>query len=312
MTTTQGSTTTVVPVATPPRARRHRRRDATGLLYVTPFFVLFALFFVWPTIYGLYLSFTDRNLASAAGPALVGFANYLEAFGDPLMWKSLGNTLWFTVLTTVPLVVLALAVALLINMNLRGVWFWRLSVFMPYLFASTVVSLIWVWLLNPDLGLVNALLGTLHIHGPAWLQTEGPAMNGVAIATVWWTIGFNFLLYLSALQNIPVTLYEAAAMDGASRWRQVRSITLPLLGRTTALVIALQILASVKVFDQIYQMTSGGPNNSTRSILEYVYDEGFSNYRLGYASAISYIFFAIILVLSVAQFSIFSRRGTTK
>ncbi|RKR75298.1 carbohydrate ABC transporter permease [Frondihabitans australicus] len=289
---------------------RKSRSTSANLLYVLPFFVLFAVFFAWPTVYGLYLSFTDRNLAAAKGPSLVGFANYLEAFSDPSMWSSLANTLWFTVITTIPLVILALVVALLINMNLRGTWFWRLSVFMPYLFASTVVSLIWVWLFDPNLGLVNTLLSHLGITGPAWLQDPGTAMSGVAVATVWWTIGFNFLLYLSALQNIPQQLYEAAAVDGATKWRQVRSITLPLLGRTTGLVVALQILASLKVFDQIYQMTGGGPNGATRSILEYVYDTGFSNYRLGYASAISYVFFAIILILSIAQFSIFNRRGS--
>jgi ABC-type sugar transport system permease subunit len=278
-------------------------------VYVAPFVVLFVLFLVWPTLYGLYLSFTDRNLASGAVPALVGLSNYAAALQDPLVWRTLGNTLWFTVLTTVPLVILSLAVALLININLRGKWFWRLSIFMPYLLASTVVSLIWVWLFNPDLGLINAALSTLHVTGAAWLQDPSTAMIAVVIATIWWTIGFNFLLYLAALQNIPVNLYEAAAVDGASRWRQLFSITLPLLGRTTGLIVALQALASIKVFDQIYQMTGGGPNDSTRSVLEYVYDAGFSNYRLGYASAISYIFFAIVLILSLIQFRIFSRRS---
>lgn len=279
-----------------------------GLLYVAPFFVLFALFLVWPTVYGLYLSFTDRNLAGASSPDLIGLANYAEAFADPLMWRTLGNTLWFTVLTTIPLVVISLAVAMLVNMRLKGQWLWRLSVFMPYLLASTVVSQVWVWLFNPDLGAFNTVLGFFGITGPTWLQDPNTAMFGVVVATVWWTLGFNFLLYLAALQNIPDSVLEAASVDGANGWRKTVSIVLPLMNRTTVLVIALQVLASVKVFDQIYQMTGGGPENSTRSILQLVYDMGFSNYRLGYASAISYIFFAIVVILSLVQLRLFSRK----
>ncbi|WP_020578229.1 carbohydrate ABC transporter permease [Actinopolymorpha alba] len=292
------------------RQRRwHRNRQPIGLLYVAPFAVLFAMFLVWPTIYGFYLSFTDRNLAGASAPSFVGLANYLEAFADQVVWRSMGNTVWFTVLTTIPLVILPLVVALLVNLNLRGQWFWRLAIFMPFLLASTVVSQIFTWLFNPDLGLINAALGSIGMTGPAWLQDPKTAMTAVVIATVWWTIGFNFLLFLAALQNIPAQIYEAASVDGASAWRQVFLITLPLIRRTVLLVVALQVLASIKVFDQIYQMTGGGPANSTRAILMYVYDTGFSNYRLGYASAISYIFFVIVVVLSLVQVRFFSRKA---
>ncbi|ACQ80515.1 binding-protein-dependent transport systems inner membrane component [Beutenbergia cavernae DSM 12333] len=293
------------------RTRRPLRRHPLGLLYVAPFVVLFAMFLVWPTIYGLWLSLTDRNLAGVDPAAFIGLANYAEAFADPVMWRSLGNTVWFTVLTTVPLVVLPLAFALLVNLKVRGQWLWRLAIFMPFLLASTVVSQICVWLLNPDLGLINATLARIGITGPAWLQDPSTAMYAVVMATVWWTVGFNFLLYLTSVQAIPAQIFEAAAVDGASGWRQLVSITLPLLRRTTALVVALQVLASIKVFDQIYQMTGGGPENSTRAILMYVYDTGFSSYRLGYASAISYIFFAIVVVLSLAQFRLFARRSAS-
>jgi len=302
------TTSSLTPRSSTPRSARPRR-SISGLLYIAPFFVLFGFFLAWPTVYGLYLSFTDRNLAGSAAAQLVGFANYVEAFGDSLMWRTLGNTLLFTVGSTIPLVIVALALALLVNLKLKGQWLWRLSFFMPYLLASTVVSLIWIWLFNPDLGAVNAVLGAVGIQGPAWLQDPQTAMAAVIIATVWWTVGFNFLLYISGMQNIPEQVYEAASVDGASGWRQLFSITLPLLGRTTALVVALQVLASIKVFDQIYQMTSGGPADSTRTILEYVYDAGFSNYRLGYASAISYIFFLVVIILSLVQLRIFSRKA---
>ncbi|MEV0384814.1 sugar ABC transporter permease [Nonomuraea sp. NPDC050643] len=291
-----------------PKTRTRVRGGRIGLLYVLPFFVSFALFLLWPTVYGIWMSFTDRDLAAGTEPKMVGLANYAEALTDPMVWTTFGNTLLFTVLTTIPLVVLALVAALLVNMGLPGQWVWRMSFFLPYLLASTVVSLFWKWLYNPELGLINAVFGFFGAEGEKWLQDPDTAMAAIAITTTWWTLGFNFLLYLAALQNIPSTVYEAASIDGAGKWRQLFSITLPLLRNTTMLILVLQVLASLKVFDQIYQMTSGGPDDSTRSILMYVFDSGFTGYRLGYASAISYVFFAIILVLSLLQLR-FARRS---
>ncbi|GAA1687549.1 sugar ABC transporter permease [Nonomuraea maheshkhaliensis] len=283
-------------------------RSRGGLLYVLPFFAAFTLFLLWPLVYGLWMSFTDRDLAAGASPRVVGFANYAEALTDPMVWTTFGNTVLFTVMTTIPLVVLALAAALLVNMGLPGQWVWRMAFFLPYLLASTVVSLFWEWIYNPELGLINAVLGVFGIEGQSWLQDPDFAMAAIAVATTWWTLGFNFLLYLAALQNIPATVYEAASIDGAGKWRQLFSVTLPLLRNITMLILVLQVLASLKVFDQIYQMTAGGPDDSTRSILMYVYDTGFTGYRLGYASAISYVFFAIILILSLLQLR-FARRS---
>ncbi|MEV0614651.1 sugar ABC transporter permease [Nonomuraea sp. NPDC050404] len=292
-----------------PTTRSERpRKGRIGLLYVTPFLVSFALFLLWPIVYGVWMSFTDRDLAAGADPEFVGLANYAEALTDPMVWTTFGNTVLFTVLTTIPLVVLSLVAALLVNMGLPGQWVWRMAFFLPYLLASTVVSLFWEWLYNPELGLINTVLGMFGIEGKSWLQDPATAMGAIALTTTWWTLGFNFLLYLAALQNIPATVYEAASIDGAGKWRQLFSITLPLLRNTTVLILILQLLASLKVFDQIYQMTAGGPDDSTRSILMYVFDTGFTNYRLGYASAISYVFFAIILILSLLQFK-FARRS---
>ncbi|GAB2961432.1 carbohydrate ABC transporter permease [Nonomuraea fastidiosa] len=283
-------------------------RSKVGLLWVAPFFVFFVLFLVWPTVYGFWMSFTNRDLAAGGQPDIVGLSNYAEALTDPMVWKTFGNTVLFTVLTTIPLVVVALAAALLVNMGLPGQWVWRMSFFLPYLLASTVVSKFWGWLYNPELGLINTVLGRLGFENQAWLQDPDTAMPAIAATTTWWTLGFNFLLYLAALQNIPATVYEAAAIDGAGKWRQLFSITLPLLRNITGLILVLQVLASLKVFDQIYQMTGGGPDDSTRSILMYIFDSGFTGYRLGYASAISYVFFAIILVLSLLQLR-FARRS---
>ena len=296
------------PPPTTAAGRRSISASSGGFWFTVPFLVFFAAFLVYPVVYGLYLAFTDATLAGGGGFAGVG--NFAEALGDPLVWQTLGNTVFFTIGSTIPLVLLPLAMALLVHLGLPGQWLWRLAFFAPYLLPVTVVSLIWVWILQPELGLVNDYLAAVGIGPIPWLQQESTAMWGIIAATVWWTAGFNFLLYLAALQNIPGHIYEASAIDGAGPWRQLRSITLPLLNPTTVLVLVLQVLASLKVFDQIYQMTlaTGGPNGSTRSILMYVYETGFTSYRLGYASAIANIFFLIIVVLSLAQLRLFNRK----
>jgi multiple sugar transport system permease protein/raffinose/stachyose/melibiose transport system permease protein len=287
--------------------RKKFRENGLGWLFVSPFLLVFVLFLVWPVIYGFVLSLTGQSLTGANG-GFIGLTNYIEAFSDSDMWKSLGNTVVFTLGSTIPLVLVALILALLVNLGLPGQWLWRLAFFMPYLLASTVVSLFWIWMYNPQLGFVNDALAKIGITGPAWLNDQATAMTAIVVATVWWTVGFNFLLYLAALQNIPEQQFEAAALDGAGKWRQLFSITIPQLGPTTALIVILQVLASLKVFDQVYQMTAGGPAGSTRTILEYVFEAGFTGYRLGYSSAISYIFFALIIIISLLQFRFVSRK----
>lgn len=306
MTTAAQTAATAAPTRTA-KARSPRSGDRiAGWAFVAPFLVFFVAFMIWPMIHGFYLSFTDISLTGAGGN-LVGLANYSEAFADGDMWRSLGNTAWFTLLSTLPLVVIALVMAVLVEQGLPGQWLWRLSFFMPYLLASTVVSQIWVWIFNPQLGIANAVLNLFGLEGVAWLQEPQTAMIGVVIATVWWTIGFNFLLYLAAIQNIPAQQYEAAAIDGAGKLRQFWSITMPQLLPTTFLIVMLQVLASLKLFDQVYQMTGGGPGGATRSILQYVYEVGFTGYRFGYSAAISYVFFAIIIIVSVIQFRVTRR-----
>lgn len=279
-----------------------------GWPFVVPFLVFFVLFLVVPLAFGLWMSLTDSSLTGHGDSTFAGLDNYTEAFGDSEVWQSLGNTAWFTVLSSVPLVLFALVMALLVHTGLPGQWIWRLSFFAPYLLPVAVVTQVWGMLYQPELGLFNTMLKAVGIDGIGWLVEEKYAMWSVALLTLWWTVGFNFLLYLAALQSVPDHLYEAAALDGAGAWRRLWSITLPQLRRTTGLIAVLQVLASLKVFDQIYLLTKGGPAGSTRPILEYIYDTGFTNYRLGYASAVSYVFFAVVLILSLAQLKLFSRR----
>jgi multiple sugar transport system permease protein len=307
-TATQVTQPSSAPPSPAAAGRAVRRGSNGGFWFTVPFLVAFGAFLVYPVVYGLYLAFTSATLAGT-NERFVGLGNFGEALTDPIVWDTLFNTFLFTIFSTVPLVVIPLVMAVLVNLGLPGQWLWRLAFFAPFLLPVTVVSLIWIWIFQPELGLLNDYLGLVGIDPIPWLQQESTALWGVVIATVWWTSGFNFLLYLAALQNIPGHIYEAASIDGASPWRRFRSITLPLLNPTTVLVLVLQLLASLKVFDQIYQMTpGGGPDASTRSILLYVYEQGFSSYRLGYASAIANIFFLIIVVISVAQLRLTNRR----
>lgn len=276
--------------------------------FALPYMILFVLFLIVPIVWGLWMSFTDQSLAST-NSGFVGIDNYLEAFTSPDMYSSLLNTLFFTLISSIPLVILSFVLAYLVVTGLPGQWLWRLTFFAPYLLPVSVVTAMWGVMFANDFGFLNGILAHLGIDQIGWLSDKQIAMWSIALTTVWWTIGFNFLLYLSALQNIPDTVYEAAQVDGAGAWRRLRSVTLPMMRPTTVLIVLLQILASLKVFDQIFLMTAGGPDGATRSIIQYIYDQGFSGYRVGYASAVSYIFFAMIVVVSLIQVAITKRNA---
>ena len=284
--------------AAPTARQRSRGDERKALLFLAPFMILYLPFVIFPTIYALVMSFFHGSLVQAGIGEFAGFANYAEALQSDAFWESLWHTVLFTLLTTPPLVILGFIFALLADRARRGRWFFRFAFFAPYVLPSAVMSLIWVWIYTPAIGIADSWLDRLSITPFGWLGNPDYAMVSVAIATVWWTLGFNFVLYLAGLQDVPRELYEAAAIDGAGPFQQIIRITIPLLARTTTLVVVLQIIASLKVFDQIYIMTSGGPNFSTRPALQYIYDEAFSTFRIGYGSAVSMLFFLVVLAVS--------------
>ncbi|CAM5550032.1 carbohydrate ABC transporter permease [Streptomyces pilosus] len=269
-----------------------------GVWFTAPFLVLFALFVIWPLLRGLYLSLTDANI-SGDGTSFIGLDNYTEALDDPLVWESLGHSAYFTLLVVPCITVLAFLLAMLAHHIERGKWLWRLCFFMPFLLPSTVAANLWQWLFNPGTGMINHVFG---LETP-WLTDKSYAMPAIVITTLWWTVGFSFLLYLAALQGIPAHLYEAAELDGANAWHRVVHITLPMLRHVTGLVVALQILASLQVFDQavVIQDFGPGPEGSTRTFVQYTLEQGFTSYRVGYASAVSIIFFVIIAAVALAR-----------
>src|SRR5918997_1007697 len=279
------------------------RTDLAGYLFVAPFLLAYAAFLIFPVLLGLGMSLYNASLV-AADSQFLGLANYRELFGDPDFWSSLWHTILFTLLSTPPLVILAFVFALLANRAIPARWFFRLSFFAPWVLPSSVIALIWIWLYQPGFGLINSYLVMLGLPEVSWLSDPNVAMISVVIATVWWQLGFSFVLYLAGLQEIPRELYDAAAVDGASPLVRTRFITIPLLRRTTILVVALNVLGSLNVFDQIYIMaTEGGLDyGSTRTLIVYVYEQGFTLYRVGFAAAMTYVFFLLVLVVSIGQF----------
>lgn len=280
-----------------PRSRRRKLlmwRDAA--LLVTPFMLLYLVFFIFPTLRVFQLSFTDAPLIG--GGNFVGLANYKRLMGDFLFWKSLKNTGYFVLLTVIPNTLIGLMFALMV-VRLKRLRSWVLAAFfLPNMLTVSVVTIIWQWILDSQFGVFNLLLGTKFavFSSPDW------AMPMIAFITIWWTVGFNMLLFIAGLQAIPKEYYEAASIDGATGNQVFFGITWPLLWPITALVLTLQLIAQLKIFDQVWLTTRGGPFNSTIVMLQFVYREAFQNFRGGYASAISIVLFLIIMVASILQF----------
>jgi multiple sugar transport system permease protein len=312
-TTATPATRAAAPVRRPPSSSDARPGEARpAWLMIAPFGIFFILFLVWPVIYMFITSLFNTTIVRPGLGTFAGFGNYVEMLTLPLFWQSLWHTLLFTVITTIPLVILAFVLAVLANRVLRAQWFFRLAFFVPFILPSAAIALIWVFIYSPTTGLWNSVQGALGADTPnPVLGTPNLALLGVAVTTVWWTIGFNFVLYLAGLQEIPRELYEAGAVDGASEWQQIRMISIPLLRRTTTLVILLQIIASLKIFDQVYLMTAGGPGTASQVVLGLVADTAFTNYRVGAGSAASVLLLIVILMVTGGR-QLWERRQTRR
>ncbi|HAA9739235.1 TPA_asm: ABC transporter permease subunit [Listeria monocytogenes] len=276
-------------------AQIHQQRMA--YLFIALPVLLLAIFMILPIGMALFVSFTDYDIVNS--PNWIGFDNYIKMFRDPYFLISLKNTIIYTALF-VPLGLAAsLGAAILINMNKKGASLFRTFFYVPVLCSTVATATIWYWLLNPQYGLINRVLGWFGINGPAWLYDSNWAMFAIVMMSVWMTFGTNMMIFLAGLQGIPANLYEASKIEGASRWKTFRYVTWPSLSRTTFLVTTMLIINAFQVFDQAYVLTKGGPGNSTITLVYYIYNEGFGGLKMGYASAISFVLFLIILVFSI-------------
>ncbi len=264
-----------------------------------------------------------RRGALRLGPALAGAVVVVALFGgvlglhpgpggrwyDGMFWRSFGNTLQFVALSSPLIIGLGLALALALNGAGRLTAVLRTMFFAPYVLSVAVVTLIWAFLLSPSLGLIGAAMGALGQDPINWLGSTTWAMPAIVVTTMWWTVGFNLVLFLAGLQDIDPSQYEAAAIDGAGAWQRFRFVTVPGLRRTFLLVGVLQVVASFQIFGQVFIMTRGGPSGSTRVAIQHIFEAGFRDYQLGYASAMSTFLFLVMAAISAVQFVLLRDRG---
>ena len=291
-----------------------RAGRATPYLFLAPFLLLFVGFVLLPAVYGLWISLFDYNYLLPGKP-FVGLQNYIDLFSPGTrdsanFWKSMEATGIFTVLSVPFLLVVPLGVALLLNRAFPGRTFFRAAFFAPYVLGVAVIGVLWRFILEPTIGVVNYYLGLLHLPQPAWTTSEPWVWVMLVGVTVWWTLGFNSIIYLAGLQDIPGDLYEAASVDGASKWQQFRYVTLPGLRPVLLFVLTVTLLASANMFGQAYIMTQGAPNNDTRTAIMYIAESGLRQNRQGAAAAMGYILAAVLVLISIANFRLFRNDGS--
>ena len=290
-----------------PRRPRRSRRSMLALLFLAPALVVLGAFVAWPMLSAFRLSFTDSS--GFGRESWVGLDNYARVFTDPAVLRALGNTALYAALFTPTAVIVALVLALALNhprLPLRGAF--RTALFLPFVVSLAVAAFAWSYLLDPQIGLLNYWLRGVGIQLGNVLQDPALAMPTVALVAVWKTFGFYMVIFIAGLQEIPASLREAAVVDGANAWQRLVHITLPMLSNTFAFVLIVALIAALQAFDQIYVMTGGGPFGSTQTIVMEIYESGFRELELGFASALSYVLLAITLLLSLVQFVFFGRR----
>ena len=294
-------------------SRRSWRARHPGLLqwlealpYLLPTLIGFFVFILGPVVVSFLLGFTEWDLLTP--PQWIGLGNYRAMlFETPLFWTTLRNALYYTLLFVPGAVILPLFVAVLMNQQLRGVTFYRSIYFLPVVTSTVAVALVWQWLYNPEFGPINYVLKLVGIKGPAWIASPEWAMPALVVMSIWQVVGYNMVIYLAGLQGIPEEFYEAAAIDGATGWRQFLHITVPLISPTTFFILIVSIIGSLQVFEQTYILTQGGPAYATLTIAYYIYQQAFQFFHMGFGAALSYVLFVIILLITLIQFRVQKR-----
>jgi multiple sugar transport system permease protein len=282
-------------------------------LFILPHLIFFLGFLAYPFFRGIYISLFRYDVLRPENRPFVGLENYTNLltnrssiqFSD--FWRALSNTAEFVLYSVPPLVIVALILAVLLNSNFRGRNLFRGLYFAPYALSVTVAAVLWRWMFEQQSGLINAYITRIGLPSIAWLSSMPWAWVAIVICTVWWTIGFNTVIFLSALQEIPDSLYEAASIDGANTSQQFFGITVPMLRPVLIFVITTTLLASANLFGQPYLMTAGGPTQQTEPVMMRIYTEAFAQNRMGSAAAMSVLFAAILLVLTTINFRVFGR-----
>jgi ABC-type sugar transport system permease subunit len=282
------------------------RDDLIGWAFAAPFVILFLLFLAFPIAASFALSFTSfglRDLQNPVGATFVGIDNYVTLFSDPKFFTSLFNTVYFVVLGVPLTLVFGLLIANALNRGItRFKTAYRVGYYIPVITSIVAIAVVWRFLLNPDVGLINMALSSLGIKGPAWLADPALAMPSIIAMAVWRNLGFAMIVFLAGLQAIPAVLYEAASIDGAGRWEAFRSVTLPMLRPTILFMTVITTIGYLQLFEEPFVMTGGGPLDKTLSVTMYMYQQGFTFFHQGYASAVAYVLFVIVAIVAFLQF----------
>jgi multiple sugar transport system permease protein len=301
------------------KAKRGSRLDAVPYLFILPHFIFFVLFAGFPLLLGLFVSLHEYDILRPEANRFIGVQNYTNLFTPgtveyPIFWNSLGNTVEFVLMSVPLLIVIPLGMALLLNNNLTGKNLYRAIYFAPWVLSSAVVGLLGFWIFQSQGGLLNYYLKDLGLAQPRWLSSMPWAWYAILLVTVWWTSGFNMIIILAALQNIPASLYEAASIDGASWWQKFVYVTIPQLRPILVFIVITTIIASFNLFAQpLFMTNSGGPaqaggGGSTEPIMLRIYTEGFVRNRMGSSAAMSFVVASLMIVVSFVNFRLFRAR----
>lgn len=264
---------------------------------LAPNIIGFFMFMVFPILATLFYSFTEYDLIGS--PTFVGLANYIELFNDKIIATTLTNTLMFTLITVPIGMAFSLLLAVFLDQKIAFKRFYRGAYFLPSITSMVAVSIVWQWIYNPEFGLLNYFLSFFGVKGITWLSSSSTSLVSIAIVSIWKGAGYNMMLFLAGLQGISNSYYEASELDGANKWQQFIHVTLPMLSPTTFFIFVMSIIGSFQVFDSVMLMTKGGPGRSSSVLVHYLYQNAFQYFSMGYACAIAYLLFFIVIIVTL-------------
>ncbi|WP_026487287.1 carbohydrate ABC transporter permease [Caldanaerobius polysaccharolyticus] len=279
------------------KSNLERMETTQFYVYISPWLLGFLIFTLYPIVYSLVLVFTDTDITGHG--KFIGFNNIIKAFSkDPLFYKALENTIYYAFVFVPLSLIFAFLIALLLNQKLKGIGIFRTCFYIPYITSGIAVTMLWGWLFNHDVGLINYILSIFGIKGPNWLSDEKWAMPAIIIMSLW-SIGNSIIITLAGLQDIPTQLYESAEIDGANRFVIVTKITLPLITPTLFFNLIIGVIGAFQIFMQPYVLTQGGPNYATYTYVLHLYNYAFRYYEVGYASTLAWVLFIIVMILTL-------------
>lgn len=283
------------------------RREETiaGYLFLLPNLLGFVIFFLAPIVFAFYIMLTDWSLSN--DPQFVGLQNFETMVNDRLFWKSLKNSFYYTFIAVPSGIFIAFWLAMALNRKIRGIIFFRTIYFLPQITLTVAAATVWRWIYQPELGLLNYILGLIGIDGPNWIHHSDWAMPAVIIMSNWQGVGFAMLILLAGLQGVPEEFYEAASIDGASSWQRMRYVTLPMLSPALFFVVVTSLIGAFQAFDQFFVLTQGGPADATTPLTLYIFNNAFKFFKMGYGAALAAALFVIILIITVIQWQLAKR-----